>query len=103
MSEYERDARRERLGSLRELSERLIGMTAAAGIETVDSPFIAKAQEAAAEIGRLFELAVDEERIGLQCFFAVLHRKRVNFRQCVCLVISNDLVNLASTLNKKNR
>ncbi|HXZ09892.1 MAG TPA: methyl-accepting chemotaxis protein [Paraburkholderia sp.] len=47
-----------RLGNLLGVSETLIELTAATGVETADTRFIDAAQEAAAKVGKLFEAAV---------------------------------------------
>jgi methyl-accepting chemotaxis protein len=60
---------RGRTGSLLTLSEALIGLTAAAGAETADSPFIAAAQDAAARIAALFEAALARGEISLTDLF----------------------------------
>ena len=48
----------DRLGHLRDMGERLIAMTADAGIETVDTPYIQKAIETAGRIAAVFEDAL---------------------------------------------
>ena len=51
------------------LSETLIQLTASAGIETADSPWINAARDVAAEISEVFQRAVDSGRIGLSALF----------------------------------
>jgi methyl-accepting chemotaxis protein len=46
-----------------DVSERLVGMTASWGLETDDTPFVHAVQQAAAEVSRLFEQALDQRRI----------------------------------------
>jgi methyl-accepting chemotaxis protein len=60
---------RERLNKLVGISETLVGLTAASGIETTDTPFIRAAQEAAAKASALFETAVREGRVTLADLF----------------------------------
>jgi methyl-accepting chemotaxis protein len=49
---------KDQLGKLLGVSESLIELTAATGVETADTPFIEAVQQAAAKIGKLFEAAV---------------------------------------------
>jgi len=60
---------RERLNKLVGISENLVGLTAASGIETTDTPFIRAAQQAAAQASALFEAAVTDGRISLADLF----------------------------------
>jgi methyl-accepting chemotaxis protein len=60
---------RERLNKLVGISESLVGLTAASGIETIDTPFIRAAQQAAAQASALFETAVSEGRLALADLF----------------------------------
>ncbi|QJE73965.1 methyl-accepting chemotaxis protein [Aerophototrophica crusticola] len=60
---------RDRLNGLLGASEKLIGLTADLGVETVDSPFIHAAQEAAARIGAAFERALAQGRARLDDLF----------------------------------
>ena len=60
---------RERLNKLVGISETLVGLTAASGIETTDTPFIQAAQQAAARASALFEAAVKEGRLSLADLF----------------------------------
>jgi methyl-accepting chemotaxis protein len=60
---------RERLNRLVGISENLVGLTAASGIETTDTPFIRAAQEAAAAATALFEAALKEGRLSLADLF----------------------------------
>lgn len=58
-----------RTGKVVSLSERLIQLTASAGVETEDTPFILKAQDVANAISRAFEQAVSTGRIRLESLF----------------------------------
>ena len=60
---------KDRLGSLLSVSETLIELTAATGVETPDSRFIAAAQETAAAIAKVFERAVERGEITLSDLF----------------------------------
>ncbi|QCP49736.1 methyl-accepting chemotaxis protein [Trinickia violacea] len=60
---------KDRLGSLLSVSETLIELTAATGVETPDSRFIAAAQETAAAIAKVFERAVERGEITLADLF----------------------------------
>jgi methyl-accepting chemotaxis protein len=60
---------RERLNKLVGISEDLVGLTAGSGIETIDTPFIRAAQEAATEVAALFETAVRDGRLSLADLF----------------------------------
>jgi len=60
---------RERLNKLVGISEHLVGLTAASGIETTDTPFIQAAQQAAAQASALFEAAVTEGRLSIADLF----------------------------------
>ncbi|GGF35548.1 chemotaxis protein [Aliidongia dinghuensis] len=60
---------RERLNKLVGISENLVGLTAASGIETTDTPFIRAAQEAAAQAAALFEAAIRDGRVTLSDLF----------------------------------
>jgi methyl-accepting chemotaxis protein len=60
---------RERLNRLVGISENLVGLTAASGIETIDTPFIRAAQDAAAKAQVLFETAIREGRLSLADLF----------------------------------
>jgi len=60
---------RERLNKLVGISENLVGLTAASGIETTDTPFIKAAQQAAAQASALFEAAVKEGRLSIADLF----------------------------------
>ena len=60
---------RERLNRLVGISENLVGLTAASGIETIDTPFIRAAQDAAAKAQVLFETAISEGRLSLADLF----------------------------------
>ncbi len=60
---------RRRIDNLLALSEALIGVTAATGIETDDTPFIAAAIDAAKRIGALFEAAVERGEIDIADLF----------------------------------
>ncbi|WP_114810944.1 methyl-accepting chemotaxis protein [Paraburkholderia kururiensis] len=60
---------KDQLGKLLGVSESLIELTAATGVETADTPFIAAVQEAAAKIGKLFEAAVARGDISMDHLF----------------------------------
>ena len=60
---------RERLNKLVGISETLVGLTAASGIETTDTPFIRAAQQAAAQATQLFENAIREGRLTMADLF----------------------------------
>jgi methyl-accepting chemotaxis protein len=60
---------RQRLNALVGLSEKLVGLTAESGVETVDTPFITAAQGAAERVSALFEAAVDRGEISLADLF----------------------------------
>ncbi|MFM0303608.1 methyl-accepting chemotaxis protein [Paraburkholderia sediminicola] len=59
----------DRLNNLLSVSETLIQLTAAAGVETPDTPFIEAAQQAALKISKLFEAAVARGDITLADLF----------------------------------
>jgi methyl-accepting chemotaxis protein len=63
------DSTRERVDRLVSMGERLIAVTAASGLETVDTPFIKAAQETAAKLGKALERAVAAGEIGLGDLF----------------------------------
>ena len=65
----------DRLNGLLKLSERLISMTAAAGAETIDTPFIELAKSTAAQISAVFEAAVERGEIGLDDLFDERYRE----------------------------
>lgn len=58
-----------RLGNLLGVSETLIELTAATGVETADTPFIEAALRAAATIGKTFETALARGEIALDDLF----------------------------------
>ncbi|APO74013.1 methyl-accepting chemotaxis protein [Rhizobium etli 8C-3] len=58
-----------RVDSVVGLSEKLVQLTASAGVQTADSLWIAKAQGVAAAISDVFEHALAEGRIGLEALF----------------------------------
>jgi methyl-accepting chemotaxis protein len=60
---------RNRLQDLLGSGERLVVLTAQTGIDTAETPFVALAREKAAEIGTLFEQAVDRGDITLDALF----------------------------------
>lgn len=62
-------AARERAHGLLRLSEELIGVTAASGLETEDTPYIQAVMEAAGEIGRMYEEAVERGDIAMKDLF----------------------------------
>jgi methyl-accepting chemotaxis protein len=63
------DAATERVRKLLSVSESLIGLTAATGVPSADTPFIDAAQDAARRIGALFEQAVAKGEIALADLF----------------------------------
>ncbi|TDW27707.1 methyl-accepting chemotaxis protein [Rhizobium azibense] len=58
-----------RVDSVVGLSEKLVQLTASAGVQTTDSLWIAKAQGVASAISDVFEHAVAEGRIGFEALF----------------------------------
>lgn len=60
---------RKRIGNLLTVSENLIGLTAASGVETPDTKFIDAVRDAAARVGALFEEAVAKGQIKLSDLF----------------------------------
>ncbi|SDH37795.1 methyl-accepting chemotaxis protein [Paraburkholderia phenazinium] len=58
-----------RLGNLLGVSETLIELTAATGVETTDTRFIEAVQETAAKIGKIFERAVASGELSLADLF----------------------------------
>ncbi|WP_245593461.1 methyl-accepting chemotaxis protein [Azospirillum halopraeferens] len=60
---------RDRINNLLGMGERLIGITAELNVETVDTPYIRKAREAAARIAAAFEDAVGRGEIAEQDLF----------------------------------
>ncbi|MGU7779289.1 methyl-accepting chemotaxis protein [Burkholderia sp. PU8-34] len=60
---------KDRLGNLLSVSETLIELTAATGIESPDTRFIDTAQKTAVAIGKLFERAVEHGDIALDALF----------------------------------
>ena len=65
---------RSRLQELLRSGEKLVVLTAETGIETSETPFVALAREKAAEIGALFEQAVDAGQIALGDLFDESYR-----------------------------
>jgi methyl-accepting chemotaxis protein len=63
------DSTRERVDRLVAMGERLIAVTAASGIETVDTPFIKAAQETAAKLGAALEAAVRDGELSMSDLF----------------------------------
>jgi methyl-accepting chemotaxis protein len=59
----------ERLGGLMQLSERILGLSADTGVETVDRPYAELAMRLAAEAGRLLEQEVEAGRVPLEDLF----------------------------------
>lgn len=59
----------QRTATLLTMNEELIGLTAEAGLETVDTPLIRAAMEAAAEAQAALEAAVDRGEISLEALF----------------------------------
>ena len=60
---------RERLNKLVGISENLVGLTAASGIATIDTPFIEAAKSAAAQATALFETAIRDGRLTMADLF----------------------------------
>ena len=58
-----------RLGKLLGVSETLIELTAAAGVETEDTRFVAVVEQTAARIGKLFEAAVERGDMSMDDLF----------------------------------
>jgi methyl-accepting chemotaxis protein len=63
------DGTKERLSRLVSMGERLIQITAASGVETVDTPFIVAARDAAAKLSQAFEGAVSRGEVRLDDLF----------------------------------
>jgi len=63
------DAIKQRTATLLEMSEDMITLTAEAGIETVDTPFIQTVIERARQMSHLLETAVDRGDISLDALF----------------------------------
>ncbi len=63
------DGAKERLSRLVSMGERLIQITAASGVETIDTPFIVAARDAAAKISAALEGAVSRGEIRLDDLF----------------------------------
>ena len=59
----------ERLGGLMQLSERILGLSADTGVDTVDRPVAVLAMQTAGEIGRLLEEELRQGRVTLQDLF----------------------------------
>jgi methyl-accepting chemotaxis protein len=59
----------ERATSLLAMSEDMISLTAEAGIDTVDTPFIDKCMETAKEVSRIFEEGIERGEISLDALF----------------------------------
>ena len=64
---------KDRLGRLLDVSETLIGLSAATGAQTDDTPFIEAAQRAAAEVARLFEAGLTRGEISEADLFDTVH------------------------------
>ncbi len=65
---------RKRLNTLVGLSENLVGLTADSGVETIDTPFINAAREAAGKVTALFEAALAKGELGLADLFDEAYR-----------------------------
>ncbi|WP_036666294.1 methyl-accepting chemotaxis protein [Paludibacterium yongneupense] len=61
--------------SLLSMSEDLITLSAEAGIDTVDTPFIGKVVQAAQQISQTFDLAVEKGEIALEDLFDTQYKK----------------------------
>lgn len=64
-----------RTSGLLEMSEDMITLTAEAGIETVDTPFIQLVMDKAKEISGIYEQAVDQGKISLEDLFDTNYRQ----------------------------
>ncbi len=64
---------RNRINNLIDTTESLVGLTAADGAETADTPFIRAAQDAAARIGGVFEEAISNGRITEPALFSATY------------------------------
>ena len=62
-------AARDRSDALLGMSEDMITLTAEAGVETIDTPFIAAAVECARQVSRAFEQAVERGEITMDALF----------------------------------
>ncbi|MEI5997804.1 methyl-accepting chemotaxis protein [Paraburkholderia bengalensis] len=60
---------KDRLGNLLGVSENLIELTAATGVETADTRFIDAVEQAAAKVGKLFEAAVSRGELSMNDLF----------------------------------
>jgi methyl-accepting chemotaxis protein len=60
---------KERLNRLVAVSERLVGLTAMSGVETVDTPFASAAVETAGRLSALFRAAIDGGQLALPDLF----------------------------------
>ncbi|WP_245613115.1 methyl-accepting chemotaxis protein [Skermanella stibiiresistens] len=69
LSSSDLNSARDRVVNLLGISERLIGITAELDVETVDTPFIRHARDAAARISAQFEDAVRAKRVTLDALF----------------------------------
>src|SRR5689334_19679923 len=65
---------RDRVNKLLDVSERLIGITAELDVQTVDTPFIEAAKDAAGRIAAAFDAAVRDGRIRLADLFDADYR-----------------------------
>ena len=72
------EAASERAGTLLGMSEDMISLTAEAGIETIDTPFIRTCVEVAKEISTIFENAVDRGEITLDALFDTAYQQVPN-------------------------
>lgn len=63
------DSTRERVDRLVAMGERLIAVTAASGLETVDTPFIKAAQETAAKLAAVLEAAIKSGELSISDLF----------------------------------
>jgi methyl-accepting chemotaxis protein len=69
------EAIKEHTAALLAMSEDLITLTAEAGIETVDTPFIEQVVDVASHVSRIFEAAVKAGEIGLGDLFDTDYRR----------------------------
>ncbi len=63
------DLARERSSGLLGVTERLLGLTASSGVETLDTPHIQLAMDSAAQVGAAFEEALDKGLVEMEDLF----------------------------------
>ena len=69
LSSADLNSARDRVNNLLGVSERLIGIIAELDVETIDTPFIRRAQNGASRISALFEDAIREGRMSVDALF----------------------------------